>query len=113
MAVSNHLLLDAAVAVSVVYLLYRFLSGPKPPAPYPPGPKPKLIVGNLNDLPPPGAHEWLFWRPHKELYGPLSCLRVLGQTVMIINDYKVAFDLFDKRSMKYSDRPIFNFAGEM
>lgn len=110
---TSSLLIDAAAAVSAIYLLSRFFRSRAPPNALPLGPTPKLLIGNLNDLPPPGAHEWLFWKPHKELYGPLSCLRVLGQTIMIISDYKVAFDLLEKRSGTYSERPVLTFAGEM
>lgn len=109
----SYLFVDAVAGVAAIYLLSRFIRSPKLPAPLPPGPKPKLLVGNLNSLPPPNAKEWLFWKPHKDLYGPLSCLRVLGQTIMIISDYKTALDLFEKRSMIYSERPVLPFAGEL
>ena len=37
----------------------------------------------------------------------------MGQTIVIINDAKLAFDLLDKRSVKHSSRPTQVFAGEM
>lgn len=37
--------------------------------PLPPGPKGWPLVGNINDLPPPGVREWEFWHEHKEKYG--------------------------------------------
>lgn len=109
----SSLFVDAAAGVAIVYLIFRILASRKTPAPLPPGPTPKLFFGNLGDFPPPGAHEWLFWKAHKDLYGPLSCLRIPGQTVMIISDYKIALDLLEKRSGTFSDRPVFPFAGEM
>jgi hypothetical protein len=37
--------------------------------------------------------------------GDLTYLNVAGQPVVIINSRKVAADLLDRRSAKYSDRP--------
>lgn len=103
------LALDVAVGVVGIYLLSRLLSSRKTTARLPPGPKPNLIFGNILDLPTPGEVECLFWEKHKKLYGPLSCLSVLGRKIMIISDVKVAFDLFEKRSAIYSDRPVAPF----
>ncbi|EXJ67794.1 uncharacterized protein A1O5_09140 [Cladophialophora psammophila CBS 110553] len=79
----------------------------------PPGPKPKPLLGNLPDLPPTGAKEWLHWIKHKELYGPISSLTVLGQTMILLNDYKVAVELMEKRSAFNSSRPKLVFGSEM
>lgn len=109
----SSLLVNAGICATVLYLLSHFLEPRKTSAPLPPGPAPKLLIGNLGDLPPKGAQEWLFWAKHKELYGPLSYLNVLGQKIMIINDHRVALDLLEKRSGTYSDRPVLPFAGEL
>lgn len=37
----------------------------------------------------------------------------MGQTIVIINDANIAFELLDKRSIKYSSRPKLVFSGEM
>lgn len=37
--------------------------------PLPPGPKGWPVIGNINDLPPPGVREWEFWYEHKDKYG--------------------------------------------
>jgi len=50
-------------------------------APFPPGPKPKFVIGNLFDLPKPGEVEYVHWLNHRELFG--SCgenLAILSQT---------------------------------
>jgi hypothetical protein len=44
----------------------------------PPGPKGKFLIGNLFDLPSPGAQEWQHWLKHKDLYGAVSCLSLLA-----------------------------------
>jgi|SRR5579871_3345059 len=82
-------------------------------APLPPGPKPKLIVGNLADLPPSGGHDYQHWLKHKELYGPISSVTVFGQNLIIVNDAQIAHELMEKRATLYSSRPRMVFAGEM
>ena len=37
--------------------------------------------------------------------GGIISLRVMGQQIIVINDYKVAVDLLEKRSSVYSSRP--------
>lgn len=93
------------------YLLKRLLHGQnRNHAPLPPGPKGLPCVGNLTDLPPPGVPEYFHWLKHKDIYGPISCVTVLGQTLIIINDKHVAFELMDKRASIYSGRPKMKFA---
>ncbi|EEA29076.1 hypothetical protein TMatcc_002549 [Talaromyces marneffei ATCC 18224] len=81
--------------------------------PLPPGPKPKFLVGNLGDLPPPGQPEWNHWLQHKDAYGGLSSVTIMGQTLVIVHDVRLAFELLEKRSAKHSSRPKQVFAGEM
>jgi hypothetical protein len=45
--------------------------------------------------------------------GPISSVTVLGQTFIIINDPKIAFDLMRDRSNIYSSRPGQVFSGEL
>ncbi|KAG5645609.1 hypothetical protein DXG03_005747 [Asterophora parasitica] len=80
-------------------------------APLPPGPRGWPIIGNMFDLAPRG--DPLPWLDHKDLYGPISSVTVLGQTIVLLNDLKTSVDLLDKRSSIYSGRPIFPFAGGM
>jgi len=82
-------------------------------APLPPGPKPQFLVGNLKDLPKPGEREWEHWLKHKNLYSGISSVTVMGQTLVIINDVKLAYELMEKRSSFTSSRPKQYFAGEM
>jgi len=41
----------------------------RPRGPLPPGPRPKPVLGNVSDLPPPGTQDWMHWLKHKEIYG--------------------------------------------
>lgn len=81
--------------------------------PLPPGPRGLPFVGNINDLPPAGVPEYQHWLQHKDQYGPLSSITVLGQTMVIIHDKRVAFELMEKRASKYSGRPSMKFGCEM
>ncbi|KAI0128219.1 putative cytochrome P450 oxidoreductase OrdA-like protein [Hypoxylon sp. NC0597] len=112
----SSLVISLGIGVAFVYLVTKLLAlsnVTKAQAPLPPGPRGLPIFGNLNDLPKPGVFEAHHWLKHKELYGPLSSITVLGQTIVIINDARLAFELFEKRSAKYSSRPRQIFAGEM
>ncbi|OQE34915.1 hypothetical protein PENCOP_c015G06813 [Penicillium coprophilum] len=75
------------------------------PLPLPPGPKQQPIIGNLKDLPTPDQQDWMHWLKHKELYGPISSLTILGRHIIILNDAKLAVQLLEKRSAIHSSRP--------
>ncbi|EIN11187.1 cytochrome P450 oxidoreductase [Punctularia strigosozonata HHB-11173 SS5] len=61
----------------------------------------------------PKSYEWLHWAEHKDVYGPISAVNVLGQTIVILNTLEVANDMLKTRSAAYSGRPVLQFAGEM
>ncbi|KAL1962244.1 hypothetical protein VTN77DRAFT_9900 [Rasamsonia byssochlamydoides] len=108
------LLLNAILGILGLSLLKTLLWHPKGKRPpLPPGPKPKPLVGNLADLPPPGEQGWQHWLKHKDLYGPISSVTILGQTFVILNDARLAFELMEKRSAVHSSRPRLVFGGEM
>jgi hypothetical protein len=94
-------------------LVWIWLSRRKNSIPLPPGPRGLPFVGNILDLPPPEMPEYQHWLEHKERYGPLSSVTVLGQTIVIIHDKRVAFELMEKRASKYSGRPNLKFGIEM
>ncbi|KAM4065683.1 cytochrome p450 [Hirsutella rhossiliensis] len=79
----------------------------------PPGPKPLPIVGNIMDLPPKGVPEFQHWLKHKEAYGLISSVTVMGQTLVIIHDKQAAHHLMEKNSIKTSARPQFEFASKL
>ncbi|RMJ16492.1 hypothetical protein CDV36_003782 [Fusarium kuroshium] len=107
------LTLGLAISVAVVLILKGLLSPANENPPLPPGPKGLPLAGNLNDLPKPGVLEAHHWLKHKDLYGPISSVTVMGQTLVIINDAQLAFELLEKRSVNHSSRPRQIFAGEM
>ncbi|KAJ2903227.1 hypothetical protein MKZ38_010263 [Zalerion maritima] len=95
----------------IAYTLSSARNARRPPLP--PGPKGLPLVGNLGDMPKPGELEAHHWLKHKDLYGPISSVTVMGQTIVIVNDARLAFELLEKRSAKHSSRPRQVFAGEM
>jgi hypothetical protein len=76
----------------------------------PPGPKPLPIIGNFFDLPSKGSAEYLHWFKHKDAYGPISSINVMGQTLVIFHDKDAAYAVMGKKAQKTAARPQLNFA---
>ncbi|EJT76779.1 hypothetical protein GGTG_06694 [Gaeumannomyces tritici R3-111a-1] len=89
--------------------------GSRSKLPLPPGPKPVPLLGNINDLPKPGVIEYTHWLTHREKYGPISCVTILGNTLVLANELDVALDLLEHKgnSSKTSGRPIMPFAQDL
>lgn len=102
--------IQLAAAILVVYYGVTLILQPrrgdgKLRAPLPPGPKGLPLIGNVRDLPPPGAREWEHWAKHRSLYGPISSVTVFGTTIIVLNDARAAFELLEKRGSVHSSRP--------
>jgi hypothetical protein len=106
-------IIPALLGLVLVYLIYRLFRSLKHDLPLPPGPKGLPLIGNINDLPKPGALEWHHWLVHKDIYGPLSSITVLGQTFIIINDADIALEMLRDRAVVNSGRPTMVYGGEM
>ncbi|TDL20083.1 cytochrome P450 [Rickenella mellea] len=102
--------IDVAPCILGLCIL-KFVFAPSKPKNLPPGPKPLPLIGNLLDL--PKDYDWLHWAKHKALYGPISSVSVFGQNMILINDAQIAYELLEKKSSIYSDRPPLVFAGQM
>jgi hypothetical protein len=100
------------LGVIVAYLVKKLVNSEKHSRPLPPGPKGLPLLGNVNDLPKPGggleAHHWL---KHKDEYGPISSVTVLGQTIVIINDAQITLELLSRA--QHQARPHMVFASDM
>ncbi|KAJ6477370.1 cytochrome P450, partial [Mycena vitilis] len=72
--------------------------------PFPPGPSPELFIGNFRQL--PTKLPWLTYTEWGLRYGDLVHASALGQHVILVNSIQTAFELFEKRSHIYSDRPV-------
>jgi hypothetical protein len=113
MAFISPLVLSILFGALAAYVI-NHLTRSKPKIPLPPGPRGLPLLGNVNDMPKDdgslGSDHWL---KHKDLYGPLSSVTVLGQTMIIINDEHIALEMLRDRAAKHSDRPHQIFSGEM
>ncbi|TFK49673.1 cytochrome P450 [Heliocybe sulcata] len=86
--------------------VYWFRQARRPSGlPYPSGPWPLPLVGNLFDV--PKSEPWKTYASWGKRYGELVHFTVFGQHFVIINSMRVAVDLLEKRSKTYSDRPQF------
>jgi hypothetical protein len=89
--------------------------------PYPPGPRPLPILGNLLDV--PKVFSWLAYTRLSKTYGAGTSLfcrtsfltampgdilsfRVFGKIIVVLNSAKVAKDLLEKNGDIYYDRPV-------
>ncbi|KAE8354924.1 cytochrome P450 [Aspergillus coremiiformis] len=115
MTVTMHSLSGIILAVAGFLGLYVLMKSRTSKAlPLPPGPKGLPMIGSVgSDLPPRGGKDWEHWWKHKELYGPISSVTTAGYTLIILNDTKVALELLEKRSARYSSRPRMVMAREL
>jgi hypothetical protein len=111
--------IEIALVLLALYFIKRFiLSRKRFFEPLPPGPKGLPLVGNINDLAPTGPDgpiepEYMHWIKHKDLYGPISSVTILGQTMVVIHDKNMASELMDKRANIHSGRPTMKFAFDL
>ncbi|EIW76051.1 cytochrome P450 [Coniophora puteana RWD-64-598 SS2] len=94
--------LAAPVAVVALIVLYALKQKKRDGLPYPPGPKPLPLIGNALDL--PLKNEARVYNQWAKQYGDLVHANVLGRHLVFINSAQIANDLFEKRSVNYSDR---------
>ncbi|KAN0115869.1 Cytochrome P450 [Russula decolorans] len=78
----------------------RFFDG----LPYPPGPRPLPLIGNLIDI--PREFSWLTYTQLSKKYSDIISLHAFGQVIVVLNSIKVNKDLLEKRPDIYSDRPL-------
>ncbi|KAI1046738.1 hypothetical protein LB505_006744 [Fusarium chuoi] len=106
-AILSAVLILVGIALTILYLRT------KPRKNLPPGPKPLPILGNIRDMPDGTAPEYQHWIKFKDLYGSISHVSILGQSLIILHDRDAANAILEKTSTKTSSRPQFIFGNEM
>ncbi|KAI0712389.1 cytochrome P450 [Earliella scabrosa] len=91
-------------AASFLVFIFFLLKACKvhPRAPLPPGPPQLPLIGNLFDLPKNSPRTC--YRELSRIYGNIMYFRVLGRSIIVLNDEQTAIDLLEKRSAIYSSR---------
>ncbi|KAI0064828.1 CyP450 monooxygenase [Artomyces pyxidatus] len=95
------------IAASLLFLTIFVQRRKQRNLPYPPGPRPLPIVGNLFDVPKESS--WLVYTEWAKTYGDVISLQVFGQVIVVLNSAKSARDLLEKRAAIYSGRPAIPF----
>ncbi|TDZ13611.1 Multifunctional cytochrome P450 monooxygenase [Colletotrichum spinosum] len=109
MAMASGILWGVLAVLSLV--VYRLSS--RKSRNLPPGPRPLPLLGNIKDFPPDGTPEHLHWLKHKDLYGPISSVTVMGMTLVIVHDKELAHELLDQHAGKTSGRPSMVMANKL
>lgn len=111
------------LALLVIHNLYQRRKNPSR-LPYPPGPPPLPIIGNLLDIPVAVREPWKTYATLSQRYGlfihdlwsllvgylrrfigDIVRLSALGQNIVILGSLQPCIDLLEKRSNIYSSRP--------
>ena len=97
------------VLIALVPLILKYQKKNGKPA-LPPGPKGLPLVGNIFDFPVPGKAPFTHWIKHKDTFGPISSVTVMGQVLILLHDQEAANIIMGKKTQKTSSRPTLNFA---
>jgi hypothetical protein len=102
------------IVALVGYFLYNLSnSGSQRRPKRPPGPRPLPILGNIKDLPPNGIPEYEHWVKHKDLYGGISSVTIMGMTLILVHDKNMAHELLEQHASKTSGRPTMVMANKL
>ncbi|ETW76925.1 cytochrome P450 monooxygenase 16 [Heterobasidion irregulare TC 32-1] len=104
----------AVLLVSLLPHLWYQRKGKHPYSslPFPPGPKRLPFIGNLFNL--PRGHDASVYRDWSREFGSeIVHLDVIGMHAIVVNSARAAREIFEKRSLLYSDRPSFLVLNKM
>ncbi|CAH0020036.1 unnamed protein product [Clonostachys rhizophaga] len=109
MKATNDLLLVGIAVTLGSFLVFQQRRRKRPAAPLPPGPRPLPLIGNIFDLPADKIPEYEHWAKHRDKYGPITSVTVLGRSIIVLNDKQIAVDILDKKSLQTGSRPWLEF----
>ncbi|ETW79741.1 cytochrome P450 monooxygenase 105 [Heterobasidion irregulare TC 32-1] len=98
-----------ALATST-FLLYRWITASR--LKLPPGPPADPFIGNLRQMASFDSQQETFAEWGK-VFGDVMHARIFGRSMIILNSFRAARDLMDKRSLNYSCRPRLVLIAEM
>ncbi|KDR69252.1 hypothetical protein GALMADRAFT_145648 [Galerina marginata CBS 339.88] len=99
------------LALVIPVMLY-LKSSKRSALPDPPGPKKLPLLGNTLQI--PTSFEWLAYaRWAKEYMSDIIHLTAVENDIIVLNSYKAATDLLEKRSSMYSSRRQFTMLSEL
>jgi hypothetical protein len=95
---------DIVLVSTFLHLLFAFRDHLRRRGlPYPPGPKPWPIIGNL--LNSPKGLQWTLYTEMSKKHGDILYLQVFGQGIVVLCSLSSIKDLLEKRGEIFSDRP--------
>ncbi|KAI0278758.1 cytochrome P450 [Russula aff. rugulosa BPL654] len=104
-AVSLVLIIDILVFVSSIAAFLAIRDYQKRQGlPYPPGPRPLPLIGNLFDV--PREFSWLTFARLSKKHGDVLSFHVFGKVIIVLNSLKANKDLLERRADIYSDRIV-------
>ncbi|KJZ73928.1 hypothetical protein HIM_06596 [Hirsutella minnesotensis 3608] len=109
---ASPILLPLSVIAIIIYFVYQHVAQRKLLAKYPPGPKPLPVFGNIFDMPPKAVPEFQHWLKHKDKYGPVSSLTILGKTLVFINSREAAQEILERNAHRTAGRPKVSYPVE-
>ncbi|KAN0109867.1 cytochrome P450 [Russula decolorans] len=104
--------IDCLATSLFIYLLFVFRDRRRRGGlPYPPGPPPRPIIGNILDI--PKDTPWITYVDMSKKYDDVISLRVFSEVVVVLNSLSALKDLLEKRGQIYSERPALPIAEMM
>ncbi|QRW23947.1 cytochrome P450 family protein [Rhizoctonia solani] len=92
-----------SLSVLLLALIHRWWATTQAGGRRPPSPMSFSIVGNLFAI-PPGLEHIAYMKLGKQLNSDIISLKLFGYDFIVLNSFRAAADMLDKRSSVYSDR---------
>nr|CAJ00405.1 putative CyP450 monooxygenase [Pleurotus sapidus] len=101
----------SSLAIAALLVVVRHYANKRLSLPFPPGPKPLPVLGNVLDI--PSKAPWKTYNDWFKVYGDMIYMNTMGQSILVLGSVERITDLLEKRSVKYSDRPRMTMLNEL